>query len=381
MKKNYLALFLLLFAASCAHKQAPVVEKQVVTEPLKPFVPSVKPVVEQKVSGKKVAILLPLTGKNAALGAEMLNAAEMAIFDLPQKDSVVLLPKNTQGTADGAQRAAREAINDGAELILGPIFSQEVGAIKALAATNNIPVVAFTTDTNVAGGGVYAFGFLPQEQISKIAKFASANGVRHLVAVVPSNPYGAIVKTALVDAQQNGEITLVDTIEYQPGAMYQDSPELDRIKTMIKAAKTNGAQGILIPESGKSLDLIVGLLNTPETDGLKVLGSGQWEGHKVSQNPGLMGAWYAAPMEETHRKFEVKYKQIFPGNPARIVSLAYDATALAIALSKDGYSAAEITKPNGFAGVDGVFVVKPDGYTMRELAVYEVTNQGPKLRN
>jgi hypothetical protein len=50
----------------------------------------------------KVGLLLPLSGPAAELGQDMLQAAEMALFDVGPND-VVLLPRDTAGTPAGAQ--------------------------------------------------------------------------------------------------------------------------------------------------------------------------------------------------------------------------------------------------------------------------------------
>ena len=53
--------------------------------------------------------MLPLSGPAAALGQDMLQAAQMALFDVGPND-VVLLPRDTGGTPEGARRAATELI-------------------------------------------------------------------------------------------------------------------------------------------------------------------------------------------------------------------------------------------------------------------------------
>ena len=62
----------------------------------------------------RVAILLPLSGRNAPLGLALLNAAQLAIFDFGDR-RLELLPVDTKGTPHGAGEAAATAIGDGAE--------------------------------------------------------------------------------------------------------------------------------------------------------------------------------------------------------------------------------------------------------------------------
>ncbi len=60
----------------------------------------------------------------------------------------------------------------------------------------------------------------------------------------------------------------------------------------------------------------------------------------------------------------------------RIATLGYDATGLAAVLARLGgapdFSAATLTNPSGFAGVDGIFRFTPDGVVERGLAVLKL---------
>src|SRR5437764_8205234 len=106
--------------------------------------------------GVKVALILPLSasGNAGAAGAAMRNAAEMALAEFNSQD-VQLLVKDDGGTAGGAQQAAQQAIQEGAELILGPLFAHSVTPVGQLARARNIPVIACSTDANVAARGVH----------------------------------------------------------------------------------------------------------------------------------------------------------------------------------------------------------------------------------
>ena len=75
----------------------------------------------------KAALILPLsaTGNAGIAGQAMRNAAEMALaeFNAP---NIQLLVKDDGGTAEGARLAAQQALDEGAEIIVGPLFAQSV---------------------------------------------------------------------------------------------------------------------------------------------------------------------------------------------------------------------------------------------------------------
>ena len=125
------------------------------------------PQLQNNPASVKVAILLPLTGRNATLGQSMLQAAQLALFDMGN-NNFTLIPRDTQGTAQGASIAASKAINDGAQLILGPLFSDSVRATQAIAKQHNVNVIAFSTDWTLADRQTFLMGFMPFSQVERV---------------------------------------------------------------------------------------------------------------------------------------------------------------------------------------------------------------------
>src|ERR1700732_4720320 len=145
----------------------------------------------------RIALILPLSaGGNAGVaGQAMRNAAEMwlAEFNSP---NIQLLVKDDAGSADGARIAAQQAVDEGCELILGPLFAQAVSIVGQVARSRNIPVIAFSTDSNVASRGIYLLSFLPETDVARIVQYAASVGKRSYAALIPDNPYGTVVEAA-----------------------------------------------------------------------------------------------------------------------------------------------------------------------------------------
>ena len=126
----------------------------------------------------KVALLVPLSGANADLGQAMLDAAQLALFEAPD-DRLTLVPRDTAGSAEGAAKAARAAIGEGARLILGPLLAAEVEAVKPLARDAHLNVIAFSTVTELAGGNTFLMGFLPRQEVVREVGQARERGFGH----------------------------------------------------------------------------------------------------------------------------------------------------------------------------------------------------------
>lgn len=323
----------------------------------------------------RIGVLLPLSGANASLGQALLDAAQMALFDVGD-NRLQLLPRDTQGTAPGAADAARSAIGDGARLIIGPLLASEVEAAKPVAQAANVPMVAFSTATQLAGNGTYLMGFLPRQEIERVILFAHARGLARLAVLAPNDAYGEIaVAAARAVADANGT-PLVRSDSYEPGAA-EMSAAVQRF-----AAAGLDYDALLLPEGGARLKALAPLLPYFDIDPEKVkyLGTGLWDDPSLGEEPELSGAWYAAPDPDLRTGFEDRFKALYKRAPPRLATLAYDATALAAALVRGAnggdLSPAAIENPNGFAGVDGIFRFHPDGLVQRGLAVLEVHRGG-----
>lgn len=324
----------------------------------------------------KTAILLPLSGENAALGQAMLNAAQQAVFDVAGPD-FELQPRDTAGQG-GADLAAQAAVAGGARLIIGPVFATDVPAVKAVAQANNMMMLPLSTDASLADHGVYVMGLAPAPQVKRVVTYAAQRGAHNFAALVPSTPYGSLVGEAFRNAveQNGGKITDIET--FDPSA----HDLKDRVKTL--AAQRQNIDALFLPESENSLKSVADQLSASGfgPGQTHILGTGSWDIPDLGrQSPLLVGAWYAAPDPVLRRHFIASYIDAYGQEPPRLATLAYDATALAAVIAKHGgrYDEAAMTNPNGFAGLDGIFRLTPTGDVERAMTVSEVTLNGSQV--
>jgi branched-chain amino acid transport system substrate-binding protein len=347
----------------------------------------------------KVALLVPLSGQNAALGRAMLEAAQLALFTTGN-DRLTLLPRDTKGTPNGAAAAAHSAVSDGARLILGPLLAAEVDAVRPIADAAHLNVIAFSTATQLAGGDVFLMGFLPRQEIVREVSFARDRGVSRFAVLAPNSLYGRLMTDALREVVAAGGGTLVRVVDFSP-----DGAELGAAisRLLLTAAASPAAaspaaaspapassparppfdfDALLLPEGDGQLKDIARRLKAGglDTAQVRLLGSGLWDDPSVLGEPALYGGWFAASPPEARRAFEQRFRQTYGQPPPRLASLAFDAAALAAVLAHDEgpmpFSHDAILNPRGFSGVDGLFRFTPQGLVQRGLAVLEVGPQG-----
>ncbi len=349
-----------------------------------------------------VALLLPMSGKYKHLGESMMNAAQMALFDL-DSDVFRLLPKDTKGTVKGAREAALSAAQDNADLVLGPVFSKNVTAVSRALAHVDIPIITYTTDWKVAGGNTYVMGFLPFSQVIRVVNYAQNHGYSKTGFFGPGNDYSNIVLRTLHHSLRRKGDYIAKTGQFsvaQPDLhmLVQDFIGLEipdetdpKGKKLAEQSMINNINlefdSVLIPVGGhtlKSVTNMFGYYNAGK-DRVRFLGTGLWDDPSLINEKTLHGSWFAAPDPELRADFDKRYKENYDEDPERLASLAYDSIALSIILAQTyngidkPYARHRLVTQQGYAGVDGIFRFRSDNLVERGLAVLEVTPTGLKV--
>jgi ABC-type branched-subunit amino acid transport system substrate-binding protein len=321
----------------------------------------------------KVGLMLPLSAAgNAGIAAQsMKNAAEMAFAEF-QNPNIQLLIKDDAGSPQGAQQGAQQAVDEGAEIILGPLFAVSVPPAAQVARTRNIPMIAFSTDSSVAGHGVYLLSFLPESDVNRIVEYSASIGKRSFAALLPNNAYGNVVEAAFQQAVPRRGGRVVAFEKY--GA--------DRSTAVRNVAQTlTTADALFIADDGDSVVAVADALAAAGANlhNVQMLGTGLWDNPRVFANANLQGGLYAAPDPAGFRSFAARYRSKYGSDPVRTATLAYDSVALVAALARNQgtrFSAEVLTNTSGFSGIDGLFRFRPDGTNERGLAVMRVASGG-----
>jgi ABC-type branched-subunit amino acid transport system substrate-binding protein len=339
----------------------------------------------QNAGGVKVAFLLPISGQGNAQGVAkaLKQAGELALFDF-DNPNVQLAPKDTLGTPDGARAAAQQAIKEGAELIIGPLFANEVAAVAPDAQKANVPVVAFSSDRKVAGNGVYLLSFLAGGDVPRIVSYAVSRGKKRFAALLPQTDSGRLMEQSFIAAvnQQGGQVVMVKTYPQDANGMIQPVRE---IAALGRKGQPPQIDALFMPGSSDTLPTIAPLLPASDFDSKAVtlLGTGSWDYAGVGKEEALVGGWFAAPDPKGWTEFTRRYVETYGDVPPRLASLAYDAVSLAVSLSNNPkgkrFSQGQLTRASGFAGIDGLFRLRPDGTSERGFAVLEVQRYGNEV--
>lgn len=338
------------------------------------------PVGDQPASGDvigagsvRIGLVLPKSagGQSAQIATQLRNAAELALKDFPGAD-VQILVKDDAGTTEGGQRAASEAISQGAQLIIGPLNAVAARGVAEPARAAGVPVVTFTTDTSVASRGVLLIGFLPAADVERIVSYAAAQNRKSMAAIVPDDAYGLIAEAAFREQAAKSGVRVMGVERYK-------GDPLDMQNKAATIAKLGASiDSVFVPDAGGNAATVVQAMVSAGLDRsrVKFLGSGRWNDPASLASPALAGGWFPAVDPTGADGFRSRYQASYGGVPGPLAILGYEAVFLAAGLVRNAgarpFRDDVLLSRNGFLGVTGLFRFKADGTSERGLAVMEV---------
>lgn len=294
------------------------------------------------------ALLVPLTGANAALGRSMARAAGMA----QGKDARGLVVFDTGGTPAGAAAAARNAIRKGARLILGPLGSAEVAPVVKVA--GGTPVIAFSNDAGLRESGAFLLGITAEQAVAPLLHYARSRGVKRVALVPAGDAWGAqVAQAAQAAAAREG----LDLATAPAGAAL--------------AAYLRGGQA---PDALLASGDLPGAAEAARDTGVQLLGA--FAGLDVAPTTlaQIEGAWLSAPDPAGFATFADGFEQANGMPPGVIAGLAFDAVAIAQALRRAGsLDRSALLSGRMFDGVCGAVRFRADGSATRAMAILAVT--------
>jgi len=328
-----------------------------------------------------VALLVPQgsgQGGDAVLAQSLENAARLAIADL-QNVRIDLRVYDTKGDAVTAAAAATTAVNEGARIILGPVYAEAANAAGLAVSGRNINVLSFSNNATIAGGNVFVLGPTFDNTARRLAGYAARQGKRNIVIVHGNDVAGQLGRNAIQRAlgetgtREAGvvghELSQQGVIDAVP--MIRDTVQTQGADALFLTATTAGALPLfsqLLPEAGVS----------PQAT--QYIGLTRWDiPAQTLELPGVQGGWFALPDPVLAQQFRDRYAHSYGGPPHPIGGLAYDGIAAIGALVGAGKSnaltGAALTQSAGFRGVGGIFRLRPDGTNERGLAVATIQNK------
>lgn len=328
----------------------------------------------------KIALLLPYGDDNRKdlidLAQNLENSAKLALQD-QGASGLELQIYETKGSVDGAVAATNAALDEGANVILGPVFKDAAIASARLAAAQNIPVLSFSNDSSIVGGNLYVLGHTFENSANRIIDFASDNRRQKILSVYAQNQQGFAGHSAVQTATVENNSELLSSVSYefsQKGVVdaipkIVDAATLSEADVIVFTADTAGGLpllGQLLPEAGIDLELV------------KFTGLTRWDIPRSNlSNSGLQGGWFPLPDPNLSASFSHRYQYEFNAIPHPLSGLAYDGIIAAHGMLQQNSRRANLDtlrRASGFVGSTGPFRFHGNGKIERSLAIAEIRN-------
>lgn len=328
-----------------------------------------------------VALLVPRGSGNPGddvLAQSLENAARLAIADLDGVE-IDLRVYSTAGNAAQAEQSARQAVGDGAKIILGPVYAESANAVAVAVAPRNVNVLSFSNNTTIAGGNLWVLGPTFRNTASRLVNYATAQGKSRILVVHSNDVAGQLGNQAIQQAIAASGATLAGTVSHE----FSQQGVVSAVSQIVSTARANAADALFMTaNSAGALPLLSQML--PEAglgpDTTQYIGLSRWDIPPQTMDlPGVQDGWFAIPDPQISATFRSRYQAANGTAPHPIGGLAYDGIAAIGALVKNGQSnalsGAALTQAAGFQGTGGIFRLRPDGTNERGLAVATIRNR------
>ena len=378
-----------------------------------------------------IGVMLPLQGQEKAVGQQILNGIEMALH-LHGPDRLTIIPYDTQGRRFSALGVARQAISDNVDLVLGPLFSANVRAIRPLLARAGIPMLSFSNDLNLLEDNTTArqtgnpdlptpqkqfiLGLNQNNEVEELLDQAIASGRKNFALIAPGDSFGLLVEGSMhyrlhtePDAQfirtafyNNDEVNFQKPVQEisnyeERHQAYLDEVELlkesgiteeDEIEVLMNFQKTVGEVDfdaiIIVCYSDNVLRTLAAQLEYYDVDPEKVqfLGMRHWQGFDgLNRENSLLNAWYTGFDRQRFNRFNTAFRRLYGRDATHFAAIGFDIMTIVSRYGRRQETLfAALNRPEGFVGSLGAFRFTPQGSIDRKFTLYQIKRRGVRVK-
>lgn len=324
----------------------------------------------------EVAMLLPYgsqSGGDDIVARSLENAARMAAAEM-EGVTVELTVYNTAADPSQAADVARQAVREGAQVILGPLRSDAAAAVGVALSGSNVAVLSFSNNTQIAGGNVFVLGHTFANTASRMARYSVAQGRNRIAILHAQNLAGEIARDAVQQAVLSAGGSVAGVASYE----FSQTGVINAIPATMDQIRAGGANGLVITsDASAALPLFAQLLpeNGLDTEDVRVMGLTRWDiPPQTLELSGLQGGWFALPDPDATAAFSSRYTAAYGDAPHVLGGLGYDGMRAVIETAAEfgALGVTDLTSGGGFAGAGGAFRLLSDGTNRRAMAIAEI---------
>ncbi|MBO6489195.1 MAG: ABC transporter substrate-binding protein [Pelagibacteraceae bacterium] len=145
----------------------------------------------------KVGLIVPLSGRHQEIGKSVLNSIRLALSKI-NNDQIEIFPKDNYSNPEKTLFAARQLEGEGIQMVIGPIFHQN---LIYLGEVQNLTFLSLSNKTTTIPRNVITIGINANSQINAIVDFIKKENLNKTIVLVPKSNFENELRNALVKSK------------------------------------------------------------------------------------------------------------------------------------------------------------------------------------
>ena len=145
----------------------------------------------------KVGLIVPLSGRQQEIGKSVLNSIRLALSKI-NNDQIEIFPKDNYSNPEKTLFAARQLEGEGIQIVIGPIFHQN---LIYLGEVQNLTFLSLSNKTTTIPRNVITIGINANSQINAIVDFIKKENLNKTIVLVPKSNFENELRNALVKSK------------------------------------------------------------------------------------------------------------------------------------------------------------------------------------
>ena len=349
----------------------------------------------------KIGLLVPLSGENKVIGEQIVKATRLAIKDI-NSNKIEIFPKDTQSDPNKTLNSAIEFSKLGINLIIGPVFYQNLVYLDEV---KDLTFLSFTNKTLDLPSNVISTGINSTSQLNTIKKFITQNKISKTIFLIPNSDYDLEIEQGIKKSKiktfkkyfydieptkLTKQIEEITNYEIRKQNLFDEIIRLENSNDPNKEKKIKNLEkrytignvnfdSVIIADFDESLkSVITSLLYTDVSPKDKYFFTfNQWFDQSLLEETVSQPIYYPSVNKDNLKEFKEKFLNQFKEEPNHLSLLSYDLVGLIYYLSLKN-DVSEINKAfnakNSFKGKIGIFDIN-DNKINHRLNFYKVEDK------
>ena len=349
----------------------------------------------------KIGVLLPLSGKFQDIGESFLKAIQLALYDI-SNENIKIYPKDSKGNALNAYKSAKEFEEQGIQIVIGPIFYEN---LERLGEINNITFISLTNKTEEIPKNTIAFGINIDSQVDILKKYLNEIDVSKTLLLSPNseftyqsesvatkdvlkfyrtysydtNPKKITAEIEKITRYRERKKDLERRIEIlEKSDLYKHKQELKKLEQMHTLGKIN-FDSVVIIDFGERLKSVLTSFMFSDISSKKVnfFTINQWFDETLFNENAMQNLHFPSIDFDNFKKFNKKFSNTFNVKPNKVSILAYDALGLIYYCwfnNNFQFEKGQLYNKKGFKGLQGEFFIEGNS-SRQNLKIYKVSKK------